>query len=162
MAVENLTATRRSIFAYTAANANAIPRDSNMVAVCSTVEVDASASATSTYTMARLPSNARLLPSSIVGWDDLASTGSPTLDVGIKGSQVTNDPDAINDGLDAATANLSGSAMIKDPANWGKPLWEMAGETSDPGGMLEIYISLVDAAVNVGGTLSAMVVYSVD
>ena len=161
MAVEALTATRRHKFALNSANANAVPKMANLVAVASTVEVTAAASATSTYTMARVPSNARLMAMSTLYFDDLASSGAPTLDIGLAGSQITDDPDALNDGIDCATAAGS-SRMIKEIADAGKFAWELAGETSDPGGMLEIYVSILDAATNTGGTMTLELVYSVD
>lgn len=125
--------------------------------VADTIEVGSDDSANSTYTLNRiyLLSNAIILPQSVIQIDDLASTGSPTLDIGLKGDHITDDPDAINDGIDAATAGKYD--LIKDPALWGAetPLWDyVAGLTSDPGGFFELYVSLVDAAVNVGGTMS--------
>jgi hypothetical protein len=131
-----------------------------------TVEVGAADSATSTYHMARLPSNARLLGLSRVWWDDLASTGAPTLDIGIFpiNSEFTEDPDAINDGMDAATANITvGQTVVKDPARMGKRLWELInGVTVDPKCEVDVKISLVDADVNVGGTITAELLYTLD
>lgn len=133
-----------------------------------TVEVGAADSATSTYHLARLPSNARLLASSRIYWDDLASTGAPTLDIGIFNvsgrSTFTDDPDALNDGLDAATANTTtGSRVVKDIANVGKRLWEhINGVTEDPKGQVDLKVSLVDADVNVGGTLTIDLYYTLD
>jgi hypothetical protein len=120
-------------------------------------EVTAGDSATSTYRMARLPSNCRLLGSSTISLDDLASTGSPTIDIGVEnipgGSAITADPDAINDGIDAATA-ATGTPVIKTIDNYGKKLYEFVnGQTTDPKGDLEVYLSIVDADVNSGGTV---------
>ena len=64
-----------------------------------TVEVSASASTTSTYWVARLPSNARSHGLSQIATDDMADTGSPTLDVGtfgFDGNVTTDDDDSIN------------------------------------------------------------------
>ncbi len=125
-------------------------------------EVTAGDSATSTYRICRLPSNARLLGTSTISLDDLASTGSPTIDIGVgnatNGSSITEDPDAINDGIDAATA-ATGTALIKTIDNYGQRVWEFVnGQSTDPKGDLEIYMSIVDADVNSGGT----VVFSID
>lgn len=123
-----------------------------------TVEVGSADSATSTYHMARLPSNFRLSGASKAYWDDLASSGSPTLDIGIfpvKSGDFTGDDDAINDGLDAATVNAVGISMIKDPVNVGKRLWEFInGVTVDPKCEVDIFVTLKDADVNTGGTLT--------
>lgn len=120
-------------------------------------EVTAGDSATSTYRMLRLPSNARLLGSSTISLGDLASTGSPTIDIGVVNcdgdSVITDDPDAINDGLDAATA-ATGLTLIKSIDNFGKKLYEFVnGQTTDPTGDLEIMITIADADVNSGGTV---------
>lgn len=120
-------------------------------------EVTAGDSDTSTYRLVRLPSNARLLGSSHYSLDDLASTGSPTIDIGVANvsgeTRITDDPDAINDGIDAATA-ATGQPVIKTIDNYGKKLYEfVSGQTTDPKGDLEVYMSIVDADVNTGGTV---------
>jgi hypothetical protein len=122
-------------------------------------EVTAGDSATSTYRLCRLPSNARLLGSSHISWDDLASTGAPTIDLGVVNvtdeTRITDDPDGINDGLDAASAAAQ-TTIIKSIDNYGKKLYEfVSGQTSDPKGDLEIMLSIVDADVNTGGTIVA-------
>lgn len=128
-----------------------------------TVEVGSADSATSTYLMARLPSNVRILGTSRMWWDDLASTGSPTLDIGVfpvRTGDFTEDADALNDGLDAATAG-TGTAVIKDIANYGKRAWEFInGQTADPNCDVYIKVSLLDAAVNVGGTITLQIDYT--
>lgn len=131
-----------------------------------TVEVGSADSATSTYHMARLPSNARLCGSSTISWDDLASAGAPTLDIGVFNptgrTVITDDADAINDGLDAATLT-TGAKVVKTIDNYGKRLWEFVnGQTTDPGGHLDVKISLLDAAVNVGGTIMIELYYTLD
>lgn len=120
-----------------------------------------------TMKMVRLPSNARISGLSKVSWDDIASTGSPTLDIGVAPvddprNLITADPDALTDGLDLATA--AGTAlMVKDHANYGKQLWEyVAGLTSDPGGLLDIYVSFVDANTNVTGDVTLEVLFYFD
>lgn len=122
-------------------------------------EVTAGDSATSTYRLCRLPSNARLLGSSHISWDDLASTGAPTIDLGVVNvtdeTRITDDPDAINDGLDAAAAAAQ-TTVIKTIDNYGKKLYEfVSGQTADPKGDLEIMLTIADADVNTGGTIVA-------
>lgn len=160
MAVVTKTVARRGVVA-----AHGHGGAGNVKCVTFTFEVGAADSATSTYTVdGDFPSNARILGKSFIGWDDLASAGSPTLDVGVKSgtAAVTADPDALNDGLDAATATAS-TPLIKDKANYGKRLWEfVSGQASDPGDTLKIYVSLLDADVNVGGTVTGEVYYTLD
>ena len=130
-----------------------------------TVEVGAADSDTSTYAIARLPSNARLLGASRIYTDDLASAGAPTLDIGVFNlsgqSTITDDDDAINAGIDAAT--VTDASFILGIANYGKKLYEyVSGQTEDPGGDLDITITLKDADVNVGGTITVEIFYTLD
>jgi hypothetical protein len=114
--------------------------------------------------MFRIPANARIKRGSIIQFDDLASTGSPTLDIGFKAvdANITTDVDALNDGIDCFTAAGS-AAMVKDHANWGKQAWEYVnGQTSNPGGFLDLIVTILDAATNTGGTLSATLIFEVD
>lgn len=117
-----------------------------------------------TMKMLRLPSNARISGLSHAAWDDIASSGSPTLDIGVGAvlGNITDDPDALNDGLDVATA--AGTAkVVKDHANYGKQLWEYVnGQTTDPGGELDIYVSFVDAATNATGDVTLEIAYTLD
>jgi hypothetical protein len=110
----------------------------------------------------RLPSNARISGQSELHNDDLASTGAPTIDIGVGSvdSNITSDPDAINNGLDAATAGTN--KVIADHANYGKRLWELAGLSEDPKGELDVYVSFVDAATNVTGDVTLEVYYTLD
>lgn len=161
MADDTKDATLRSVLKL---GTNAVKSERAATVIDSTVEAAAAASANSAYTMVRIPSNARIHGLSRLAFDDLASTGSPTLDIGLKAvdANVTTDVDALNDGIDCATA--AGTAnVIKDIANNGKKAWEyVSGVTADPGGFLDVIVSILDAAVNTGGTISLTLVYSVD
>ena len=130
-----------------------------------TIEVGSADSVNSTYAIARLPSNARLLAHSRIYTDDLASSGAPTLDVGVFNlagkTTITDDDDAINNGIDAAT--VTDAALIGDIADYGKKLYEyVSGQTEDPKGDLDITLTLKDAAVNVGGTITVEIFYTLD
>jgi len=124
-----------------------------------TIELAASASGTIIDFKLRIPSNARIDPSSRAYWDDLATSGSPTLDIGLYAvdSNVTSDDDALTDGLaisSVSTANV-GAQVIKDFANAGKQAWEfVSGVTSDPGGFLDVKGIVRDAATNAAGTIT--------
>lgn len=118
-----------------------------------------SRTANDTMKLLTLPSNARLGGGSLLSWDDLASTGSPTLDIGIAANNdpdntYTADPDAINNGLNLYTA-ASTAKMIADHANYGKTLWELFGLSEDPGILLDVYASFVDAGTNTTGDVTA-------
>lgn len=131
----------------------------------STVELAGSASGT-TIDFGNIPSNARIMGQSTIYWDDLATSGSPTLDLGIAAVDGNlanaNDPDALSNGHDVATAAGSAS-VIGDIANIGLPAWDyVASETSDPGGVLQVYGSVKDAATNATGTVTLELYYVVD
>jgi hypothetical protein len=127
----------------------------NQVLKVSTVEVTAAASAASTYTMLRIPTSMRIMGASKVYFDDLASSGSPTFDFGIKAvdGNLTTLVTALNDGVDVFTA-ASSASLIKDISNYGKMAWEFTAATSDPGGFVDIIITILDAATNTGGTVT--------
>ena len=117
--------------------------------VCSTVEVPASASG-STIKFGRIPSGARLASRpSYVYWDDLTTTGAATLDIGLAsvGGNITSDPDALSAAHDVTSAGGAQLVSAVLAANVGIPAWDLVnGQTSDPGGELDVYGSIVDAA----------------
>lgn len=115
-----------------------------------------------TMKLLTLPSTARIHGDSLVSWDDLASSGAPTMDVGVGSvdSNITSDPDALLAGLDVTSAGTN--ALVSDHADYGKMLWELAGLSEDPSGELDIYVSFVDAATNVTGDVTLEVEYTLD
>jgi len=130
-----------------------------------TVEVGATDSADSTYSVARLPSNARILGASKIYSDDLASAGAPTMDIGVFNlpgqATITDDDDAINSGVDVAT--VTDAAFVSGIENFGNKLYEfVSGQAVDPKGNLDIKLTLKDAAVNVGGTVTVEIYYDLD
>jgi len=131
--------------------------------ITSTVEVSTGATGR-TYKFGRIPSNARLSGLSKIYWDDLATSGAPDLDFGLAsvGSNITSDPDALNDGLDGANAN-TGTSLVKDIANYGKLAWQFVnGQTTDPGGERDVYMTLTTAAINQAGTVTVDLAYTLD
>jgi len=123
--------------------------------VVSTIEVPAS-SANDTVRLGTIPSNARILPTGLIANDDLATTGSPTLDIGFGSvdSNITPDPDALINGI-ALSSATSTTTVMADVANAGKYAWEFVnGQTTDPGGVLDVYATIADAATDTVGTLS--------
>lgn len=131
-----------------------------------TVELGSADSSGSTYTFFRIPSDARILGTSFYWADDLSSTASglPTVDLGLfaVNGNITSDADALNDGISASSA-IAGVAVVKDIANYGKRAWEFVnGQTTDPGGLLDVKASLVDADVNTGGTVTIQLEYLTD
>lgn len=130
-----------------------------------TVETNADDSISSTYLLARLPSNARIMGLSKLYWDDLATGGAPTVDVGVFNlsgkSDITDDPDALSNGHDVTTAGSGG--LITDIANNGLPLWDFVNaQTTDPATMLDVKATLADAAITTAGTITVEILYTLD
>ena len=130
-----------------------------------TVTTNSDDSATSTYTLARIPSHAIILPQSTLYWDDLATSGSPTLDIGLfktnsAEQSFTNDVDALSNGHDCTSAG-SGS-VISDHANSGLPAWDyIASVTADPKGLLDVKVSILDAAIDTAADITLSLIYAV-
>jgi|TARA_Y100000310_G_scaffold250498_1_gene256731 hypothetical protein len=131
-----------------------------------TVEVGAADTVASTYSMARLPSNAIILPASTLYWDDLTTTGSPTVDVGVYNlsgkSDFTDDADALSNGHDVSSAG-SGALITQGASisSYGQPLWDHIGSvTTDPKTDVDIKCVLADANVVGGGTMSVVIYYT--
>tara|TARA_R100001591_G_scaffold114687_1_gene129299 strand:- start:16 stop:498 length:483 start_codon:yes stop_codon:yes gene_type:complete len=160
MAVENLSGTIRGVDAT-----HGVGEGGTLKSKTVTVEISAAASATSTYFQGklRIPSAARISGMSKINLDDLASSGSPTLDAGLfaVNSNITSDDDALNDGIDAASAGSV--SLIKDISNYGKKAYEfVSGQTSDPQGELDVVVTIKDAATNTGGTVTIELFYTID
>ena len=131
-----------------------------------TVEL-AAASSGDTVTFGYIPSNARILPSSRLYVDDCATSGSPTLDVGIgavNGNLAnSDDPDAIGNGHALATAANDIMVFNADIASHALPAWDLvASETSDPGGILKVYGTVKDASTTQTGTITLDLQYVID
>lgn len=159
MAVVNSKATRRGM-RVTPGKGDGY----NVKVQIATVETTATDSATSTYAFFQIPSNARILGGSTLYVDDLASSGAPTLDIGLfpVDGNITADDDALRADIDAATAALN-SRVISDVANIGKMAWEfVSGQATDPGGLFEVRVTLKDAAVNAIGTMTLEMLYTID
>jgi len=133
----------------------------NVKGKVATATVAAAASDTSTYGMFSIPSEARLLGISRFYSDDLASTGSPTMDIGLRGTAITNDPDALSNGHDVT--GVVDARAVGGIELLGQRAWEFVnGQTTDPGGNLEVFVSLVDADANTGGDISLELFYTLD
>ncbi len=129
-----------------------------------TVELAAATASGTTISFGYIPSNARILSLSKVYWDDLATSGAPTLDLGLGAvdSNITSDTLALTDGLGLSSPS-TGSAVIKDFLNSGLPAWDhVSGQASDPGGTLEVTGVVRDAATTAAGTVTLDLVYVLD
>lgn len=167
MAVENIaTDTLATIDAKPTARVDVRKGGGRVRLFTGTLEVDAAASINSTYHLARLPSDAVILDRSQLIHDDLQTTGAPTFDIGVFNlpgeTRITDDDDAINDGITIAAAGAP--SILKTPVDQAnKFLWEhVAGQTVDPGGLLDVKITLKDVAIDLGGTVTVELYYVSD
>lgn len=153
------TATKRSNLS--GGNVRASGLGANVVHA--TVVVPADTADGTTIAFVPVPSNARISGLSEIAWDKLDDTNAMTLDVGIAGigpNAATVDADAINDGLDATDAGVA--RLVPDHADYGLPLWQLAGLSSDPGGAFWITVTTADDEADETGDVSVSVVYTVD
>lgn len=106
----------------------------------------------------RLPLDARVDMSSRLYWDDLATSGSPTMILGLfpVDGNFTADDDALNTGLAiSAVSTANGVNAIADHANAGKQLWEfISGLTSNPGGFADVKATIKSAATTTSGDIT--------
>lgn len=128
-----------------------------------TIETGAADSESSTYLMARLPSNARILGTSKIYWDDLG-TSSATLDVGVYNlsgqTDITDDPDALSAGHDCSAAGSA--SLITGIANHGLALWDYATGTTDPKSQLDVKVVIEDNDLSAAGTITVEIHYTID
>jgi hypothetical protein len=158
MAVENLLSTPmtlRSTGRLADRSATGAPVRSRRA----TVEVTAAASATSTYDFFVLPSDA-IIRSIKIETNDLASTGSPTVDVGLFHADLANggDDNALLDGVDVTSAvNSVTGPPIAAPE---QRAWDyVASQTTDPNRDLTVRATIKDADTNTGGTMTLEIQY---
>jgi hypothetical protein len=132
--------------------------DGKVKPLISTQEIVA-CDATSTVKFGAIPSNARILVQSVVGYD--AITGATDFDLGIGktdgGVLTVKDADCLIDGADIHTAGSK--AIGVDLASLGKAAWELAGYTADPGGNVDI-VGTFNQAPTAGGTLTLSLLYT--
>lgn len=109
--------------------------------------------ANDTISVAKLPSNAVLLPISTVYFDDL--------DIADMDFGGVNDPDGLAAAIDMATAAGNSSLMTAVAIeNYGKKLWELLGYTADPKTQLDLFFTVND--IGAAGSLSTLIYYTVD
>lgn len=135
----------------------------NIKCLAATIELAATTSG-DTIDFGRIPTSARIIGGiSQVYNDDLATSGSPTLDLGLAAvdSNLVNadDPDAIGNGHSLSAAS-AGTKIMTEIASIGLPAWDLvASESSDPGGMLKVTGTVKDAPTIATGTVSLELFY---
>jgi hypothetical protein len=97
-------------------------------------------STTSKASIGKLPSHAVIDPSSKVYFG--AAGGTATFDIGD-----VNDPDGLATDIDMSAAGSADLLEAVAAADKLDPLWTHLGYATDPGGQLDLYISVATAAV---------------
>jgi len=133
--------------------------DGKVKPLISTQEIVA-CDANSTVKFGSIPSNARILGMSSLGYD--AITGATDFDLGIgktEGGVLTvKDADCLVDGADIHTAGSKAMTAV-DLANLPKAAWELAGYLQDPGGRVDI-VGTFNEAPTAGGTVTLTLLYT--
>lgn len=135
----------------------------NVKLVEATHTIPTTTSAGATFKLVRIPSNARISGLSAVAWDDMDDSNDMMLDFGLASvdGNITSDPDAFNNGNDASSAGTA--KLIADHANYGKYAWQFVnGQTSDPGGELDVYVTVTDHATTKAGDVTLTLAYTLD
>ena len=162
MAIVNLTAVKRSNLSVMVSNQVKASFGLNLLDW--TIETGSADSDTSTYLIAHLPSNCRISGLSWLGWDDLSGATAVVGEIGTFNfaDGTSDDVLSMNTGLDFATKTAT-APMLLDPADNGLYLWEIGtSPSSDPGGFIDIKITLDDADIDAAGTISGTVVYRME
>lgn len=140
------------------------------------VTVGAADSATSTYRVARLPTNAKLKALKLFADAILDSNGSPTLTYGVGAAYSDSTVDGTASSLQGtlisatafrataafgATGNISADVLTAyGAAKRNQPLWQGLGLTSDPGGFIDVLVTVgVAAATGVSAAIGADAAY---
>ena len=112
----------------------------------------------------RSPSTARILSSSRMYNDDLASTTSPTFDIGLINvdGNITDDPNAIGEAFSLSAA-ANDVLIVGDAANAGLPAWDfVSGHGFDPGGEFIVQGPVEDDDTSTVGTITLELHYYLD
>jgi hypothetical protein len=122
------------------------PADANAIVApgVRTIAVNVAAGSTSTLDFnLRIPTSARILPTSKIYNDVLGTTtAGPTLELGFRSvaANITTTLNALTSGiaLSAASASYGTNIMGTTKSNYGKKVWELLSLASDPGGFVDV------------------------
>ena len=134
-----------------------------------TVEVEAADNDAHIYALVRLPAQATiwsvlLMSDAIAGATDYDFGGFTPVEG--SGDPVAVDADALCDGIDinagkAVPTEIMGTGSKPDPANYGKPLWELLGVSADPGDHVMYDLGfLANTVGTAAGTITVAVLYT--
>lgn len=125
--------------------------------------VGSSDSVNSAYTFFNIPTRARILGVSRLRTTDLASSGSPTLDVGLfsVNNNITSSDNCLATGVDISV--VVNQDLVLDITKQGQRAWEfISGLTADPTGEVTVKATIKSAAVNTAGSIAIELFYVID
>jgi hypothetical protein len=128
---------------------DAVDSEGKMHSVNGSIVVTNGDSSGSKYYLGRVPSHSRIAPNSWLYF--AALTGVTSAHVGF-----ANSANAL---LNAADLHLAGNIRLTtdvEVANLGKRAWELAGLTADPGGMLDVILTINADAGATGAVHAAL------
>lgn len=107
----------------------------------------------------RIPTHARILPSSKFYNDDLATSGSPAIKLGFRAVEgnITTTLNALNASIalsTVSTANTGMNVLGTTLSNYGKKVWELLSLASDPGGFVDVVGTTITAATTATGNVA--------
>lgn len=105
----------------------------------------------SIFYIGKVPSSAKPAPGGVVTHS--AITSLTDIDIGF-----TADPDALADGLNVSSAGTKSPTAAVAVANMDKMFWQLAGLSSDPGGEMDVFMTL-KAAAGADGTIHFYIPY---
>lgn len=139
-----------SVVAIAAVNAEGMPRD-----VASKVAIANGNSSTSLVLFGRAPSSAILRPSSTLYFTAITGLTSFSLGFGKDGAIVNSKAAALMSAVNVAAGGaFSAVSALTAGVDYTKPIWQLAGYTTDPGGMID-FIGTLGANAGANGTVEA-------
>lgn len=130
---------------------DAIYRGNPVRAVLASIAIANGDSATSVLLFGKLPSTAILLPQGLI--THTAITGLTDFDIG-----VLEETDVLADGLNLSSAGTKAPLASVATADLIKPLWQLAGLTTDPGRELTL-VGTLNTDATAAGTIHAYFPY---
>ena len=136
--------------------ADAIFAEASMKAINSQITITNGDSIASNYFVGRVPSNAIIAPVAEYRNQAIAGVTSFSLGFAAAGAQLVS---AVSLAV-ASALGVGVNAMVAVPlANLNQKAWQLAGLSSDPGGMLDI-VATINAAATATGVVTFTIPYS--
>lgn len=140
--------------------AKAIFAEGDVKSIVSRIAIANGDSINSVLYIGKVPSNALILPQSTIYHGTITSLND--LDIGFYKNGavvVSGSEDNLANGLDLTSGTSKSVVAALTQADYVKPAWQLAGLSSDPGGMLDIAATL-KAAAGADGAIVAVIYFA--